>query len=965
MLTRLFKRFGLGRNAPSITAQQPERRVRALGQLDAIDDAPALLEIARRDPDPAVRQAGTERLTNGHDLLELMEEPEMMASARRRLAVLISEGLDPLALAGTLDGPASLRHLLDAVADPRHWQPLLERLEGDDLLADVASHHPLAPVRRAAATRLVGEPALKQVERAVRDRDKVVMRLMRTRLEALRKTRQTLVDVDERLSTLASDMVQLARSEQEPRLAERLGWLCGQRDQLLAERDALAEPLAAFQLELPPPPAALTEFDARARALQDALDAARAEEEARIEAIANEVGIREDQKALVASMEHLITQMSERLADHAAPASELSVLRAAVDLEKGHWRDLTGHLSADPELVKRQARAAKTLDALVGALERLDALPTLPEAGEPTPEGAATPPPADRAEQAAGLRHALTELAWPEAIAVPAPVRQVQAALERLEAARTKVDDGTRQLEEQSRRAVARLERALERGNLGAAGRIRSELDGLLERLPADRYAKTRQRAATVTERMDELVDWQQYATTPKRLELCADMESLAAATDLAPEPRAARVKHLREQWNGLGQVRGDDGPALAARFDTAAEAAFAPCRSFFEEQAERHRATSEQRTRICDELEGFLDGYDWAAPDWRAVEKIYQEARREWRRYADADPRERSLERRYHALTRRLRNQLEPRWKANIATKEALVAAAETLAENTAAASEDAGSAAAARKLQADWKAVDITPRSADRKLWSAFREACDRIFARLGELKAEQQASIEAELDNLEARTGQLREALAALGPRTLRERSGAEDLPMQGLDALVATVASATPAAAERSRINRALGEARTALDTIRSLEIERQRGDRLLALERALTLADTAQGAEPAELPDAGWPGAWQKAWAERGHRAGDDELRREACIDLELALGLDSPEEDAALRMQRQVFRLETGLRGTDAGQADPLEQAVRTLLATPPASSAGAELGLRARAAVSRELDASPTARPA
>lgn len=868
------------------------------------------------DRGPAQRRAAIAQMDDPERLLACMDEPELAGPARKRLAQLFDAGVDPFTLIALNDALARRRQLLDAVTRSEHWQPLLERFTGDDLLADIACHHPLAPVRHAAADRLAGEATLRRVEKACRDKDKAVARLMRDRLDVLRHTRQRSAEIDQRLTALAEELRHLVRVEDEPRLAERLRWLEEQQHALCREREALAEPMARFGQTLPAAPEAVASFAAMAQTLrdrltaeQDRLEAEAAAERARREAAA-------EQATAVSAVERLLAQICAQIETHPDPASERNPWHTALALEQGRWEDIRQTLEPPPELARRHSAAQNTLSRVLAALDRLHTVPPPPELTEdPTAETVE--------QQLATCREALAAIDWPEPCPAPAPVRALQATREALAARLNERTRKQRNKAEQVRRNVARLERAIEQGRMRQARAMRGELETLLDDLPAKTNDRLRQRADGVLARLDELADWQQFATTPKRRELCDAMEALAAESDLTPEPRAARVKQLRSQWNELGPARDEEGLALVKRFNAAAESAFAPARSFFEAQAERHRFNAENRRRICDELAAFLDGYDWIAPDWRAVERIYQQARREWRQYVDVDPRERGLGRRYHALTRKLRERLEARWQANIETKEALVRDAEALA-----AAPDAGSAAAARRLQAAWKRVDITPRSADRKLWDAFRAACDTLFAILDEQANAANAAFESSFAEVAAVIAALEADCREHRQRPLRTRDGIDAAALreagqrlQGLD----KEAPSNPGVGKR------LDGLRRQFEGIRkdaaALAQDSARRQALLDAEQALATAEPASA---------------------------DVNVARAAVVDLELALGIDCPDEDAELRMERQVKRLESGLRGENA--ADPVAAA----LAGITAAAGDAALRERARNAIMQALDETP-----
>lgn len=898
MINRLLKRFSKAVAAPG--------KVKATKSADRRPDVPA----------PQRRRMAIAELDDPLDLLALMDDAEWASAARKRLSALFEAGVDPLVLASEHTGLAVRRHLLEAATAPEHWQPLLEGFDGDDLLADVACHHPLTAVRQAAAARVVDEATLRRVEKVCRDRDKVVARQMRERLEPLRACRRRLEEIDDRLAGLADDLRHLSRTDDEPRQAERLTWLCAQHQDLLAERGGLAALLSPFGQELPPPPAAVDAFTAILDEIEARREAERQAEAAELAARQARRDAEAAQEAAVDGLELLLAQLCERLDGHAEPAAERSQLRAALALEQGRFEDVSREYPPDAALIRRQQRTHDRLEALLAALDRLEQLPECPTMT------ADTEPDALKATREVCLA-ALAELAWPAGIPTPEPVRQFEATRAELDAALASHDEHLRKQGERLRRNLGRLEGAIERGDMRQAQGIRHDIDTALAAGDMSLDERLQQRAERLVTRVDELADWQRYATAPKRQELCEAMEQLANETDVAPEPRAARVRHLREQWNELGPARDDEARSLATRFNAAAEAAFAPCRAYFEAQAERHRFNAENRKRICDELATFIDGYDWQTPDWRAVERIYQEARREWRRYADVDPRERSQNRRYHELTRSLRDRLQERWQANIATKEQLLEQAEALA-----AAPDAGSAATAKRLQAEWKQVDITPRGADRKLWERFRGACDQIFAGLADQQQSTRQAFDADMTALEAAFAELLPHYAGQSELTLRQRQATPDGQLRELEGQLATLARGAP---------REGGKRLEALER----KLSRLRSDaKVLAAalkhREVLMEAETALAAIVPTTDD---------------H---DPQATRAAVIDLELALGIDSPAEDAQLRMERQVKRLESGLRGS--GGDEPVAAALAALQTT------AADPGLlqRAQTAVAAALDAKP-----
>ena len=176
---------------------------------------------------------------------------------------------------------------------------------------------------------------------------------------------------------------------------------------------------------------------------------------------------------------------------------------------------------------------------------------------------------------------------------------------------------------------------------------------------------------------------------------------------------------------------------------------------------------------------------------------------------YEDVDREGRSLGKRYHKLTRTLKRQLEGRWHANIAAKEALIASASALVVDGAPVPD---SARQAKALQAQWKEIDITPRSADRKLWSDFRAACDAVFKGIANARSEANAAQDAVRGALVEATRSYNEALGQLRARGAGTLADADfsGLPEQALRSAMDALdgAGGPPAARKAASENNAI-------------------------------------------------------------------------------------------------------------------------------------------------------------
>ena len=171
----------------------PETRKQALGELETTD--PNLRELARRDPDPGVRRAVLERLGD-LDLLRLIAREDgdvgvRAAAEERYRALLTGQTADGPTLAERLErlwrepDTDLVDYLLRHAAELELRLALLERIDTEPALAEVASgdYHP--DVRLAALERVHHPELLDQIARHSRNRDKRLHRRARERLDAL------------------------------------------------------------------------------------------------------------------------------------------------------------------------------------------------------------------------------------------------------------------------------------------------------------------------------------------------------------------------------------------------------------------------------------------------------------------------------------------------------------------------------------------------------------------------------------------------------------------------------------------------------------------------------------------------------------------------------------------------------------------------------------------------------------
>jgi DNA repair protein SbcC/Rad50 len=970
MLSKLF------RNHTRFDVLDPASRRQAvldIANVDLVDLQGELAELARTDSDPAVRRTAVARLHDAGHLRTLLDHDDREV-AMQAATVLAERAATDSAAAELSTLPAVRAATLRSARDTDRVAELAHGFD-QAMLTQLAleSRHPR--VRLELAERVFDEACLADLERHSRDRDKNVHRLARMRLDQVRQARAD----QQRSAARATELVEQLRvleNSDSAMAAARLvhiedEWRAARKRHQTAGTTLNAHHAAGVAWPVPaddysalvervrgrvtpqPPPSATAPPGPSAGSPSDAVE--RAEPY--------------DSGPFDAALQELTTLATRVDAGELDPYDDREALKITYSAIQQRW---LAHADRTPP---PEAIAASFHDATHRLHEVLDAAERL-VAAEPEIAAEIAPPPAYAEPASAEAFHALWDaqrdarqarnriarlmrrLAWPERTATPRRVDDLLRQTQSLEAFDAQCHAQYEALTAKFKQLADDLERQIEDGHLNDAVGLDAEARRLLRCLPAGANKQYQQRLVTLAARLQELKDWQTFATGPKRRELCEQVEALAAQP-LEPKLQADRIKGLRKAWNALGPITHHRDRRLLDRFNAAAERAFEPCRAYFEAEAETRRFNLEQRDVICSELERYLEHSDWTAPDWKAAERILHAAQREWRKYYPVDRSAgRRTQQRFETLSGRLHGYLKAEWDRNVGAKEAIVAEVEALKESLQAAPDSLPAVIEqAKALQRRWRAVGVTPRGPDQRLWKAFRHACDDIFGFRDQSRHAQQhafeqltARVEALLDGfartLENDVEAVRDG-GASGPATTGESTARPGERLAALRRDIAALGELPRELAQRAQrrlgefedkqrradrarqrnereqalgrlqaADRGLGEIEIAVirgditdidglqRRLESLSLDHAPGDplaaRVHALERTLTQQELARFAATAE-------------------DASDRRLR--LTIEAEIKAGLESPPADQQRRLALQVERLNRGFK--HAGRQDP------------------------------------------
>lgn len=591
---------------------------------------------------------------------------------------------------------------------------------------------------RAARVRewLQGDPSPEQMQEVYRElsgRDKGAARLLRERLDEIKRSKG-----QEAIGAEWAQKAEALLAMPRVNIADAMAW---QRDAAKAGAPLSREPLTSLKAQLAD----------RIRGIED---------------LQHRVQVQREAAVLLAQRIEVLSTKSWRDAQAASDA-----LRADVPEWQGQAQALVG----DPNWASVDTRFPPLLDASRNQLQVVwDAFQSaLAQAAAADADPAAPLPPvpvwADELRAARGL----------PAEAPPKP-------------ARPKVDPEQRaKANEAVQGALARLEQELAQGHGKASAGAAAALRAALKEQGKLIDDKLENQAHALLASAGEMEGWQRWRADQLRQELVTKADGLfetvppaeGAPADQAPErkPRFGgrkmqeQLRALREQWKQTDQG-GPPNHALWKRFDEACNEAHKVVEAWLDKvkaEAAEHRS---QRIALIDEVKAWAAA-NTGAPggDWKGFNRAIHQFETRWREAGH--------------LSEKAFAELQPQWKQAIQAAEAPLAGVQKQSlERRHAMIEEAKVLGAAPQMRIDaikalqqrWQAeAQAVPldRKHEQKLWDAFRKPIDEAFQRkttereraASALSERDRAVLEAskalEAANADGDANKIRAAMAAL--------------------------------------------------------------------------------------------------------------------------------------------------------------------------------------------------------
>lgn len=908
---------------PKWQSTKPQVRIQALQNLNVNDanDIHVIELMAKGDIEGEVRLAAIKRIPQREKMITLIVQERDNSVRHRAIEHLLTTvaqtaaGIDPIFrnMLGSLDSQA-LASIIDQTEHAALGLLALEHLEDENTLEHYALNLPMAQMRQAAAQKLHSEDVLERVVKASKGKDKSVWRICKDKLGVMRAEQQQEASIEQQIQELCQQIETLARLPYDNLYAARVEHLQKQWQRLQHHADN--EEVQRFNRAFTLCKAVVDDIHNEQNRLQ--------------EEVARQREALHERMAACEQLEEAVRQLSFNAV---LSAADIPALQALLSTQKIRWEEAA-------QVVEPAADERKRFLRIHGLLQRaLEAVRQLSEREERIRRAASEALDVQEAtmtvlqEIRKSLDRALGNLQWPEELAWPESLKLHQQALDHFERLQTRAGALEQDAINNIKGIFNDLKEEIEQGHLKSAQRLLKDASHLVKHLPMKTASGYQKQLRELTIKVNELRDWQGFVSTPKKEELCKEMEALINV-EMDPQALAGKIRRLQDEWRGLGEADKGRNKELWERFSAAAEKAYEPCRDYFDKLHDVRQKNLTERQRICDQLDIYLTQYDWANAQWNAVNEVYETAKSEWRQYSPVERKEgKQVQDRFNMLLDQLRGKLQDEFNRNRNRREKLIEQAEALVthEDTAAAIDQT------KGLQKQWRDVGMVSRRDDARLWKRFRAACDQIFARRDQQRDSAQKEREQNVVHAEHLCDQIEQLAESHIDNIGNARQEFAQL-QQRFDELGQFPREQHDRLQKRYRAvcdHFRQGLTNAQVQVRKASYDEMWRRARLCdALETQLLAANAGESQDaPAvelnseqALPAAVSAGLQSRYDAvisqlQRGEKPDAQTLTDNAtqlhdlCIRLEIAAGADSPAEDQKRRMELQVSRLSSGLQG--------------------------------------------------
>lgn len=868
--------------APKWQHQDSTVRLQALNQLN---DANIIANLAKQDPSTPVRIKAISLIDNLEFLSSLFNDKasEIKQSAISQYLKTILKSDEPAAQLAALmdiDSPQHLMTIATFAADQALAQAAINQIKDENTLFEFIQQSVSAKSRLLAAQYIESKETLKAIEQQFLNKDKTLVRHVKEKLSTLAAQEEVIAKSQAKIDQLLKTVQQLTHQAFSPTYAGQIALL----KQSWLDCKTTAEQQQIFKQAIEQCEKKLAENQQQQAEIEQAQAAQKQAQELQLNAINTLKEIHSQCKSATPSLEELSTSLNN------ANQSWLS----ALDLDKKIDKQIKSEFET---LVKPIINLQTSLSFLSNASIDL----------KPLTSALKSQSLSELKQQQKNILSTIKAVNWPDEFPKSSTLNSVLTLKNELESALDSLQKDEKQVISNINKAIEGFESAIDNGHLKEAKQLQNSIRKHLDQADPQKTKSLHAQFQLLSQTLNELKDWQGFATLPKFEKLCDDMSALVDS-DIAPKEKAVAIRDLQDQWKTLGSLPDQkQQQALWQKFKSASDLAYIPCQAYFEEMGKVRAYNLAQRTVICEQLEQFFNNNDWENANWKSVQQILDKAHDEFKTYSPVDHTDKkAIMQRFHEATQNLHGKLVEHFKINAAAKQALIDEVKALhdQEDIVQAIEDC------KAIQAQWKDKGNAGR-AERQLWNNFREQCDALFEKR---KSASQAHKQFIDDNI-TKANELLEAAKQAISQTPAESK-------QLLNDTHAELNNLELPAKVKQAITRNLTELQEQLN--QAAKKQKRQAQHSLWLNAQLLAQSLGQAEQQGEADSAALVDdlestelpAQVKAILQT--RLSDEQTNttdtlEKLCLELEIVLEVASPTEEQAARMALQVERLQKNM----------------------------------------------------
>ncbi|NNE64128.1 MAG: DUF349 domain-containing protein, partial [Gammaproteobacteria bacterium] len=609
---------------------------------------------------------------------------------------------------------------------------------------------------------------------------------------------------------------------------------------------------------------------------------------------------RSSQQQLADNLEKLLDDVISR--DLSSFDSDLADIRQEMEKAGSEWNDLAKLVDADESISDSYLKSGKAIKASMQLVAQLKECPD--EVDDQTIQQ---------------FEKLVKNLDWPHGLNELRVVADLKAQIRDIRDKQKAADAEKQEKLDRLQRNINKIFHLSRAGKLPGARQVAKKVEKALGEVDDREVSALQERYNEALKTLEDMGDWKNYATEPKCRELCESMEKLID-TDGSKEKRYENMKALQRQWKELGYS--DVSEQYWPRFKEAADKVYQPCAEYFQQRRQIQKTNLEKRQQFVDQMRDLLETTDWEnQPDYKAAQSEFYAISGHFTKIKDVEHRAGQKQWRQFSRTKdQVTARLNVAYDDNIEIKKRLVLQAQQLAESEASQENQDK----LKSLQNRWSQVGITRRKQDQKVWLEFKGYCDDVYNNLKSLRRSVRQEHDQQLDsyrkiirdiqNLAKKAKDMAEADQQFR-KIQQEFQELPELPSQ----IPAKLADA---------IRRDFAGACAQFEKRRQQMAGDERAQQREALWQKAYLCQQLEAAaqSSSEINLEKFSEQWQAIAlddaalckrVEARRESADSDLdraaigaeRRMLCIQLEIALGVDSPSEDRDLRMKYQLQRM--------------------------------------------------------